>query len=220
MDASEKYWWPLVGVALGWLLTSFSSSLKERGERRYRTGELLYKLMHIENQLNVMIWTVDAYWEHAKDCIEYENYRKGISDRHFLEPVSQLDDLAKSIDSVSGPYPLDALKLHSLINILRKCKMANFQESSKNLEIYVRLISAHDVALEQTRKQISINISRLARRHGILTFIKIKIHAFKIGKHKKKNENFLRRFSGEILGAVKKGENQNLSSEAPKGSST
>lgn len=219
MNISEKYWWPLIGVILGWFLTLFSSSLKERSEKRYRTGELLYKLIHVDSQLKVMMRVTDGYWKRAEDFGDYERFRKGISDRHFLEPASQLSDLTKAVDGISGPYPLDALRLHSTIHILTKCKMANFSESSKLPEVYLHAISAHEVALEQTQEQICNDISRLARRHGIFTFVKFKFQNYKIRRLEQKTNGFLRAFTDEIFDAIKAEEKQGAPEEASKSSS-
>jgi hypothetical protein len=51
----EQYLWPLVGVALGWFLSLFAATIKDRVEDRRKLGRLVSKLMVVHDQLDTLM---------------------------------------------------------------------------------------------------------------------------------------------------------------------
>lgn len=200
----EKYLWPLVGVVLGWLLTFLATNLKDRDARRGRIGRLLSKLILIHDQLRVLMAVTEDFKNHADDWTHYERYRKGISTRHFLEPPDQVDGLREAIDEVSGDYPLHAIKFQGLVDALLKSKKASLQESAKSKELYVKVISMHEVTLDLCDEQLAKQILQLAWMHGPVTYARVKIMLGKSRKLESRNQAFLAKFSEETFGAIKK----------------
>lgn len=127
----EKYFWPLVGVALGWFLTFVTANLKERSERLRRIGILLSLLIVIRNEVRLLIKVSDKFFEHIGELEQFEFHRKRASNHHLLEPASQLESFNKAISDFSGDHPLHSLRLNGLINSLLKVKAASFTEAAK-----------------------------------------------------------------------------------------
>lgn len=143
----EKYLWPLAGVALGWMLTTFSARLKDRSERRRRVGALLSIFVLLRNQINVIIHATETYYKHYDDLVAYEHSRNRTIQKHLLEPESQVKALYDAIKEFSGDYPLDSLKLQGMVDSLLKSKTISLAEAAKNRDIYIKLISMHEVTL-------------------------------------------------------------------------
>jgi len=200
----EKYAWPLVGVALGWLLTFLATGLKDRGDRRRRVGRLLSKLIQIRDQVNLLISITADFKDHAEDLEAYERYRKGMSDRYFLEPESQIESLNAAIDDVSGDYPFEALKLRGLIDVLLKSKKTSLSESSRSGELYARLISLHEVTLYLCEENFRERIKRLAFMHGLLTFIKVQYLFSQRRKIRSGNAAFFKKVSDQAFSEMEK----------------
>jgi hypothetical protein len=199
----EKYFWPLIGVVLGWTLTMVGSGLKERAERRRRVGTLLAILVLVRNQINTLIKASDEFFEHLEDLESYERDRKGITERHFLEPANQTDALVEAIRDFSGDYPLHSLKLQGMINALLKVKAASFKEASKNPNMYINMITMHELAIKITAKEIGKYVNRLALMHGLSTFIKFRYTEFMINRKNVKNNQFISKFAGDMLKAIR-----------------
>lgn len=195
----EKYLWPLVGVILGWLLTFLAANLKDRQARRGRIGRLLTKFIIVQGQLSTLMSTTEAYKDQAADLPAYERYRKGISDRHFLEVPDVVDGLRKAIDEVSSDYPLHAIKFQALLDSLVKIKNASMQESAKSAEIYIRVVSMHEVGLDTCAVQLAEQISRLAWMHGVITYILVKVENHQV----KRRGAFKQDFFAETMSQIR-----------------
>ena len=82
----EQYLWPLVGVALGWFLSLFAATIKDRIEDRRKLGRLVSKLMVVHDQLDTLMVVTEKIKEKVDGWESYERMRKGITERHFLNP--------------------------------------------------------------------------------------------------------------------------------------
>jgi hypothetical protein len=197
----EKYLWPLVGVVLGSFLTFVTSGIKDRAENRRKVGLLLSKLFATYSQLK----TVRAVLEHFEDYAEgpesYERYRKDIVGRHFLEPPSHLESLNDAVGEISGIYPLLALELQSLIEMLVKNKAASLSESSKSDKLYAQFLAVYEVSLDFCEKGLTKHIHWLAWQHGPFTYFKV----LRRIRNRMSNESgaFMKKFSDEAFTEIK-----------------
>jgi hypothetical protein len=197
----EKYIWPLAGVALGWFLTVISTVWKGREARRGRTGKLLVRLILLRGDVRTLIRVTDDYMNHAENLEDYERYRKGISDRHFLEPPENLAELRKAIDEAAADQPLLTISVLSTLNVLLKGKKASLQETSKSDELYIPVISAHKVTLKLSEKRLVQHIRQLAWLHGTTTYVRVLYMLYE--KRKAQNEAFLAKFSEETFAKMR-----------------
>lgn len=200
----EKYVWPLVGVALGWALSLFSTVLKDRAERRHKIGVLVSKLLHIHSQLLTLQQVTETFKENAENWEEYEPQRKRLTQRHFLEPESHVESLRDTIDEVSGLYPVEARLLHNLVDMLLKNKSASLQASSKSRDLYIRMLSVYEVGLYGAEKMLQDSVRRYARRHGVFTYgaVLLELRRRKSATYKN-NVEFVEKFSAEMWGAIR-----------------
>lgn len=202
----EKYLWPLIGVVLGWLLTQFATSMKDREAKKRRVGRLLSKLILTHGDLRTIISVTEEYKNHADDWVAYERYRKGICERHFLEPLQKVEGLQKAIDEASSDFPLRAIQLQATLDALQKSKKTSLAESSKNKELYIKLVSLHEVGLKLCEDTLIKQIRALALIHGIGTYLRIRHMQYKSGKLQSQNQSFLTEISNETFGEMKKRE--------------
>jgi hypothetical protein len=200
----EKYVWPLVGVALGWALSLFSTVLKDRAERRQKIGVLVSKLLHIHSQLLTLQQVTEIFKDNAETWEEYEPVRKRLTQRHFLEPESHVESLRDTIDEVSGLYPVEARSLHNLVDMLLKNKSTSLQASSKGTDLYIRMLSMYEVSLHGAEKILRESVRRYARRHGVLTYGAVlwELRRRKGDKYKK-NVEFVEKLSAEVWEAIR-----------------
>lgn len=194
----EKYVWPLVGVALGWALSLFSSLLKDRAERRQKLGVLVSKLLHVHTQILTLQQVTEIFKDHAENWQEYEPMRKRLTQRHFLEPESHVVSLRDAIDGISGLYPVEARTLNNLVDMLVKNKNTSLQAASKSKDLYIRMLSMYEVSLCISEKKLQTYVRRYARRHGIYTYANLlwELHRWKSVKYKK-NVEYVEKFSAE-----------------------
>jgi hypothetical protein len=116
-----------------------------------------------------------------------------------------MESLSEAIDEVSGMYPIEALALHSLVDMLQKNKKMSLSESSKSKDIYVRFLSVYEVGLDACEAKLKEHIRRFAFRHGTITFLKVRLQLSSKGKLAASNEAFARKFMEETLVTLKQG---------------
>jgi hypothetical protein len=201
----EKYVWPLVGVALGWALSLFSSLLKDRAERRQKLGVLVSKLLHVHTQILTLQQVTEIFKDHAKDWQEYEPMRKRLTQRHFLEPESHVASLRDAIDGVSGFYPVEARSLHNLVDMLLKNKNTSLAAASTSKDLYIRMLSMYEFGLCGAEKMLQTSLRRYARRHSFYTYVNLlwELHRSKSVKYKN-NVKYVEKFSTEAWDIFKK----------------
>jgi len=203
-NMDEKYLWPLVGVALGWALSFFTSVLKDRAERKQKLGLLVSKLLHVHAQVLMLQHVSENFKDNMESWEEYEPMRKRTTQRHFLEPESHVASLREAIDDVSGLYPVEARSLHNLIDMLLKNKSASFTAASKSREIYIRMLSIYEVGIDGAEKTLRSYVRRFARRHGLWTFVSVhrELQLRKSSQHDK-NVKFVEKFSAEMFESIR-----------------
>ncbi|WP_432731293.1 hypothetical protein [Variovorax sp. W6] len=178
--------------------------MKDSEARRGRVGRLLSKFVLAHNELRVIMTVTEEFKNHADDWADYERYRKGISDRHFLEPPEKVDGLQKAIDDVSTDYPLHAVKFQAILDALLKSKKTSLSESAKSREMYVRVASLHEVSLDLCEKQLVKHIRRLSWMHGVITYARVRRMLRSKKRLETRNNSYLFKFSGETFAEMKK----------------
>lgn len=170
----EQYIWPLVGVALGWLLNAMSASAKVRAENRKSSARLLSKLIQIKSQVAIYRSTTRAMQPMFGKHPEYEAFRVGLIERHFLKPDSLEHDFKSAIDDYSSLYPLSASKLESTYQAILKLKTVNLKAASNDPEAYKKLYKTVELNAEGIETAIEAHIKECAFHHGLVTYLKVK----------------------------------------------
>ena len=169
----EKYLWPLVGVALGSLLTFVTARLKDNEARRGRIGRLLMNMLNVRTELAVVLsLTSDFQEEFLKDVHSYERLRKRVTQR-LLQSESTLANFRSAIDELSSDYPLESVRFQGSVDMLLKLRAATFETSANIPEVYIHALAAHEVVLEVTYEQLEKQIKKLAWMHGRGTFVRV-----------------------------------------------
>lgn len=191
----EKYLWPLVGVALGWLLSAFSIAMKDRAEERRRLGRLISKLLVVNGQIDTLITVTEKFKDHVDGWESYEQMRKRVTERHFLEPASHVESLRESIDELSGTLPVEAVSLHRFVDMLLKNKMASLKAFSKNHDLYVRGVSVYEAGMQLMQRDLDKRIRRLALRHGLQTYTRVLLAERRKKKNRRSSNTFVDKFT-------------------------
>lgn len=209
----QKYIWPLVGVFIGWVLTSLTARWKAKEEARRAAGRLLYKLLWIHHQIKTMQSACDNFKDQSENWTEFEAYRSLVSARHFLEPPGQIDALIESIEEVSSLYPVDCQGMHALVDLLlanKKASISAFLDLSE--QAYIKILSMYEVNVAQCRKEIERNCRWLAYKHGMIT--RIKVYFLLRREISEKNFDFLSGFSKGLNDDVRDALNKRLQPNA------
>lgn len=191
----EKYLWPLVGVALGWLLSVVSTAVKDRADQRRKLGRLVSKLLVIHDQIDTLIVVTEKIKDHVYGWENYEHMRKGINERHFLEPASHVDSLREAVDELSETLPVEAVSLHGFIDMLLKNKKASLKAVSKNHDLYVRGISVYEAGMQLMQRDLSKRIHRLALRHGLGTYVSVLLSERRKARNRQRTSEFGDKFT-------------------------
>jgi glycine cleavage system pyridoxal-binding protein P len=80
-----------------------------------------------------------------------------------------IESLHSAVYEISGVYPVESIQLRELIVQLSKAKSASFTASSTNEEVYLQLLSAHEVDLDLAETELENSIKQLARKHSAVT---------------------------------------------------
>ncbi len=197
---NEKYIWPLVGVLLGWLLTTVTAGFRERNNRIQLIGNLLTKLIRVDQQLTIIIESAEKIKDISGGWENYEPRRKRTMDKHFMEPEVVINDLKSAIDEISPIYPLLAIEIEEIFHSLLQIKNITLcSVSETNEDAYIKMLSLHETLMAFTSTQLSNIVNKLALKHGISTFFKIKIKNF---KRKKNLKNHVKPTMNKIIAGI------------------
>lgn len=144
----EKYYWPLVGVLLGWVLNTISNHSKYRIEQKLRSGKALTYLMIVHGQLSLMNRHLDKIKEMTSSWKAYETLRANQVDKHLLASEDLQNNIESAFIELSGVNPLLAHKLIGIKQLLAKYRAIQMGRSSKSVEVYLHLLAAHETVNE------------------------------------------------------------------------
>ncbi len=194
----EKYIWPLLGVILGWLLSLITSAWKGIQENRRIIGRLLPKLIRLHRQIVVLQQTVGMFKDNLEELDTFDQMRRSILERHFLEPASQNKLLEEAIADVAGVYPVESLELQGIVDSLSDFKKSQLKYFIRNSEEYSKFLSVYDTGLDLNRDQLMSKIRKLARTHGIVTYFKVIWNLWRRERNRSETESFLGRLGTDL----------------------
>jgi hypothetical protein len=176
-----KYLLPLAGVIIGWLLTNLSGFFKGVTEKQKMLGKALTQLHFLYFEQSKLL----AHFEFLKDRFgigpDYEKMRLKAMERYVLNN----DNLKVSLEivkEVSAIYPLLAMDLKGLIENYAFSQKMKFSSTSSHKDLYLKLLSAFEVAFDIEHKVLRKIIFRLAFGHSTITWIRIRWKYSKIDK--------------------------------------
>ena len=176
--------------------------------------------MRILDHLRVLQAASQTIKDNASTWVEYERIRKHLSARYLLEPILDIERLLSEINEIAGVYRVESNQLRRLIEKLSKAKSASFTDSSENQEVYVPLLSAHEVDLDLTENELEQGIKYLARKHSAITYMKVVSLLRSRVRDLGSNEEFVKKFSSEVWSSIKLAQQKNQADPKKRASSS
>jgi len=176
----EKVLLPVLGVAVGWLLNTASAYSKYRFEYRVHCGKALAYLMVILDQLSVINQSLENWKDHVESWKEFEALREHKMRKHFLAADELSQNVEKAFLELAGYDPIFANYLLSVKNALAFHRTIKMSETVKIQKAYVETLSSWETVMLVYEKVLTKDTLRLARQHGLITWVKMKR---RINKH-------------------------------------
>lgn len=170
----EKVLLPILGVAVGWLLNTASNYSKYRFEYKVHSGKALAYLMVILDQLAVINRSLDNWKDHVNSWKEFEKLREHKMRKHFLATEELSQTVEKAFLELAGYDPIFANHLLSIKNALSFHRTVKMSEIVKDQKAYVEALSSWETVMIVYKKLLEKDTLRLARQHGLLTWVKMK----------------------------------------------
>ena len=173
MEIDLKIIIPLIGVILGWTLSSLTSFYKTRGGNRKILGKSISQLYYMIDELHIVIFHLDK----MKDKLsveEYEIHRQKSIERYTLKNEHSLSKINDLIDNISSISPSIGIELKHLLEgylFERKVKLSS---TSKNKQTYFFLLSAMEATQDLTLARLEKLLVKLSYKHSILLGLKVK----------------------------------------------
>ncbi|MGK9009115.1 hypothetical protein ACRS9C_07310 [Serratia marcescens] len=180
----------IVSALSGWFLSAINSGYSGYINRKKLLGILLVKLIKVENHTKKIILSSEKIKDFCDGWEQYEKVRANVFSRHFLEPNDIIENLKVAINNIAPYYPLLSINLEAILEGLLNNKKATLMQTSKipgDKDLYIKLLSTHEVGLELSQRELRKIISTIALKHGYYTFIK---RIIDLRKEKKIIENY------------------------------
>jgi len=108
------------------------------------------------------------------EIVSYEDQRQMVN-RRYSRRKDSFEDIFKSIEDISGLYPIEGMKLKSILTNYIFSKKMSLKESSKlGRNAYIQLLSIHEAALEIEQKELEKLIIKLAYKHSFSQWWKVR----------------------------------------------
>jgi len=170
---NEEYLLPLIGVILGWLLSSISSAIRKKHEYKIILGKGVTQLTILHGDLTQTLQALERYKDDVDSWKNYEHIRNRIMVKHFDNDGAILEKVDEIFTEISGVDPTLSLYILGLKKGLLESKSTPMTKVCENEKIYIKLISAQETSLILTCKELERIIKKLSFKHSPLTYLKI-----------------------------------------------
>lgn len=166
----EKYWLPLIGVAVGWILNQLGQWFVFRREERKAIGKALADLLDIRHRLLGMAKAVDALSHRFGIPVEAKPMIRTVFEQFFPPDADLGKRYNESVGLVSASNPVLGFRLRSqdmvspMLSQLRAAAVSNGPEGGL---FFAKLETELMRHVEPHFEQL---IKLLARQHGWLTW--------------------------------------------------
>jgi hypothetical protein len=166
---------PLFGVIIGWFLTSISGLRKERIATKEKLGKAIMNLIYLDVEISKILNQLEFFKQSANGVKEFEKLRKRVFDR-YSSKNEDFKNAFESINEIGGLYPLESMKLNSLVKnylFLQEINLGQTSEASE--EKYIYALSTQEAGMISQQILLERIIRRLAFKHSFLLWIKTNI---------------------------------------------
>jgi len=198
MEQEVKILIPLIGVLLGWFLSSMTNLFKIRGDKRKILGISIEQLYYLIHELTIAFY----YIEKVKDKLpieKWEEHRQYAINRFTSKNEESHSQLNKLIENISSISPTLGIELKKLIETYFFNRKAKFDSTKSNKDVYLMLLSALEVSQDITTKELEKILIKLSFKYSFILGLQIK---WKLQKGKanleKGGDQIYEKFSGLI----------------------
>jgi hypothetical protein len=195
----------MVGVVIGWFLKELSDALRNRAEVRSTVGPTLVGLLQLESELHRLGLVLMFQKSRPISWEQYEAIRQATAKRYIARtPPHQMVEAATNalarVDPVEAAY---LRELPTTLDLFHNTSLAPLAETDRHHADYVKALSVLEVSVEITEKLLRKIILRMARLHGPLTWLRIRLSwRSRRSKLAAKNQQAVERLLNEFFAAA------------------
>jgi hypothetical protein len=203
MESLKPEYFALLGILLGWVLSSLSATIKFRNDRRSDLSMAVSRLLPELSNIETLREATEGFKDTSEDWADYERTRVGLWRRHgqFFQNDGGTDwnDI---VDRVAKHKPIIAIKIRRLIHLGKKIATNELPGSAASSpDAYVKLLSALEVAHIGLIKELEKVVRRLSWSGGLGLGISFERYMLTRGGGKRlrqRNSEFLRKFHLDV----------------------
>lgn len=205
MSKMEPEFVALLGIFLGWVLSTFSATLKYRNDRKSDLSTAISRLLPELSNIQALQSTAEGFKDTMESWADYEETRTRLWDRHgkFFQDDA-VTDWNHIIDRIAKHKPILAVKVRGLMHLARKLASTKLPEAAaSSTEGYVKLLSALEVGHAGLIHELESAIRRLSWAGGVSLGISFERFTMKRGggrKMRKKSAKFIRKLHLDVWG--------------------
>jgi len=170
----EKYFWHVLGILLGWTLTTLGSRFRDNLNDRKAIARLMTKLFRMDALIKKMEEAIKPAAASPQDPQAFDDLKKTFSNSLDLELESLLKDFKASADEISELYPFLTMELEVFSATLQNTKKAvsRFAETNK-VDRTETDLSALERDLLALRETFTVTLKKTSRKYGALFSLKL-----------------------------------------------
>ncbi|MGI2224115.1 hypothetical protein [Shewanella frigidimarina] len=158
---------PLIGVAVGWMLSEASTHTRISRENRKTINKAITTLLQMRIEIKRAKFLLQGGQNYYKENFS-ETHRKHLMELH-LQPLA-LEPHLKVAEELAGVNPLLSVKLHGLLVSQKAFMSQNLKAIEATPELYEFMLSLFNDLYEKSTEKLKEMILRLALQQSLFTW--------------------------------------------------
>ncbi len=167
MDAKDLI--PLLGVAVGWLLSEASTHARLSRENRKTVNRTIATLLEMRRETKRAYFLLEGGRDYYKESFS-EAHRKRLMELH-LQPLS-LEKHLKVAEELASINPILSINLNGLLVSQKAFMNQNLESIESAPELYEFMLSLFKIMYEKSSEKLKEMVLRLAFQQGPITWIR------------------------------------------------
>jgi len=167
MDAKDLI--PLLGVAVGWLLSEASTHARLSRENRKTINRTIATLLEMRRETKRAYFLLEGGRDYYKESFS-EAHRKQLMELH-LQPLS-LEKHLKVAEDLASINPILSINLNGLLVSQKAFMNQNLESIESAPELYEFMLSLFKIMYEKSSEKLKEMVLRLALQQGPITWIR------------------------------------------------
>lgn len=173
----------LIGVALGWGLGELSGAFDRSREEHRMIGRLLSTFMSLKTEMASSQAAIEGLKDLGLSVEEFEPLRQRYASRYLDDTPGLAEERAKALDDLAGLMPIEAQELRWTLRSYTFQPNVSLKAFAKlDQTAYIKALSTIETSILVGRNRLDEIISRLALKHGLITWMRFKIRSRRIKK--------------------------------------